>query len=123
MESRSTRTARGELIQNASAAELGHWWPASHVDPSVFGDGLRRKSPPIRYYDSNGQRMTPSATGFVIDCRGCGCRFDSAGLAHCTPECARASRDRAEAAVAAAEAGHETRKGRACEVCGERIPR
>src|SRR5262245_43070528 len=123
MESRTTRSPKAELKRNANAAELGHSWPLNHVDPPAFGDGLRWKSPPIRYYDSNGQRMAPGSKGFMFDCRGCGCRFDSTGLAHCTPECARTKRERDETVTAAADVGHEARKGRACEVCGKRIPR
>jgi hypothetical protein len=123
MESRNTRSAKAELIRNAYATELGHSWPPDHVDPPVFGNGLRWKAPPVYYYDSNGRRMTPTAKGFMIDCRGCGRRFDSVGLAYCTPECARKKRERDEAVTIATAAGHEVRKGRACEVCGKHIPR
>src|SRR5262245_38091276 len=118
-----TTQSRAELIDIANATELGHSWPAGHVDPPAFGDGLTRKSPPIRYHDSNGRRMTPTADDFRIDCRGCGKPFSSKGWAFCSKECARKSRERAETIAVAADIGHEVRKGRACEVCGKRIPR
>jgi len=119
------RRRRADLVRNANAAELGHSWSVDHIDPPVLGDGLRWRSPPARYTDSNGQPMTPTSTGFAIACCGCGKRFDSKGLAFCSQDCARAKRDRDEASAIAVETGHQTRQPRICAApgCGKRIPR
>jgi hypothetical protein len=67
--------------------------------------------------------MVDAADGFRIACRCCGEKFNSRGWPFCTKECARQFHDRAAGLAAAAEVGHEVRKGRACEICGKRIPR
>jgi hypothetical protein len=67
--------------------------------------------------------MVETADGFRIACRCFGEKFNSRGWPFCTKECARQFHDRAAGLAAAAEVGHEVRKGRACDVCGKRIPR
>src|SRR5215831_11591198 len=46
-----------------------------------------------------------SRGGWRIDCAGCGKRFESFGLRHCKPGCARVGRERLEARALMAEAG------------------
>jgi hypothetical protein len=65
--------------------------------------------------------------GFIIDCAGCGKRFDSKGLRCCSPACERSLGERGEIERLKAEAGvdYESRLGpkRKCEGCGGDIPR
>jgi hypothetical protein len=57
--------------------------------------------------------------GFLIECRGCGKRFDSRGWAFCSNECKRASRRQQENAAILAEVGMEApTKRRCCEAPG-----
>ena len=65
--------------------------------------------------------------GFLIDCAGCGKRFDSKGLRCCSPACERSLGERGEIERLKAEAGVEyvSKLGpkRKCEGCGGDIPR
>jgi hypothetical protein len=60
--------------------------------------------------------------GFLIDCAGCGRRFDSKGLRCCSPECERRYRERQDNAAVMAEVGMEAAAKRKCEECGGPIP-
>jgi hypothetical protein len=58
--------------------------------------------------------------GFLIDCSGCGRRFDSKGLRCCSTECERRSREREKNQADMLDAPAEKRR---CEECGGGIPR
>ena len=64
--------------------------------------------------------------GFLIDCAGCGKRFDSKGLRCCSPACERSLGDRRKTERLKIEAGveYQSRLGakRKCEGCGGDIP-
>src|SRR5262249_22940101 len=61
------------------------------------------------------------ARGFLIDCAGCGKRFDSTGLRCCSPECERTYRERQEIDRLLADASFRAAK-RKCEECDRDIP-
>jgi hypothetical protein len=64
--------------------------------------------------------------GFLVDCAGCGRRFDSKGLRCCSPACERSLGERREVERLKAEAGveYQSRLGprRKCDGCGRDIP-
>jgi hypothetical protein len=61
-------------------------------------------------------------TGFLINCLGCGKRFDSRGLRCCSIECERRYRERAENIAAMAEVDMDKPAKRKCEHCDGDIP-
>jgi hypothetical protein len=61
-------------------------------------------------------------TGFLINCLGCGKRFDSRGLRCCSTDCERRYRQRAESIAAMAEVDMDKPVKRKCQHCDGDIP-
>jgi hypothetical protein len=95
---------------------------------SAFDNGLPPYDP--FYADKRNPRwysLPMGRHGFLIDCAGCGKRFDSKGQRCCSIECERSLGERRQIQRLKAEAGieFESKLGpkRKCEGCGGDIPR
>jgi hypothetical protein len=85
-------------------------------------EGFDAGAPPASKTGLHWYSLPIGPTGFLVNCAGCGKRFDSRGLRCCSTECERRYRERAENIAAMAEVDMGKPVKRKCEHCDGDIP-